>query len=329
MQPEDYEAALKQLQKENRILQKQLERSEADRAKLEHHNRMKEAILKRVIAEVQDAKNILESKNQDLQFTLEELHDMQDQLVESEKMAALGNLVAGVAHEINTPVGTCITLASTLADETKTFLGAIQTGQLKRSILTRYVDIAQESTHLLLSNLNRAAELVQSFKQVAVDQASLEHRTFDLKAYLEEVIVSLSPTLKKYPHEVIIEGDNGIIIDSYPGAIAQVVTNLVNNSLIHAYPSGDTGRLSFKVTRQAEHVLLNYSDDGCGIPEDHLSKVFDPFFTTARHQGGSGLGLHIVYNLMTQNLHGEIEIQSEQGKGTSFRMKLPLFIDAS
>jgi two-component system, NtrC family, sensor kinase len=327
MQLEDYEAALKQLQKENRILQKQLERSETDRAKLEHHNRMKEASLKRVIAEVQDAKNILESKNQDLQLALEELHDMQDQLVESEKMAALGNLVAGVAHEINTPVGTSITLASTLADETKTFLDAIQTGQLKRSILTHYVNIAQESTYLLLSNLNRAAELVQSFKQVAVDQASLEHRTFDLKVYLEEVIVSLSPFLKKYSHEVVVAGDDGIIIDSYPGAIAQLVTNLVNNSLIHAYPGGETGRLSFKVIRQAEHILLNYSDDGCGIPEEHLSKVFDPFFTTARHQGGSGLGLHIVYNLMTQNLHGEIEIQSELGKGTHFKMKLPLSID--
>lgn len=329
MTPETDEATIKQLQKENRILQKKLERSEADRAKLEDNNRKKEALLKRVITEVQASESTLEIKNRDLEQALHDLHQVQDKLVESEKMAALGALVAGVAHEINTPVGTSITLASTLADETKTFVNAIQTGQLKRSVLTQYVNIAQESTYLLLSNLNRAAELVQSFKQVAVDQASLEHRTFDLKAYLEEVITSLSPTLKKYPHEVIVEGDDGIVIDSYPGAIAQLVTNLVTNSLTHAYPNGEIGRLSFKVTLQATHILLDYSDDGCGIPKEHLGKVFEPFFTTARHQGGSGLGLHIVYNLMTQTLHGNIEIQSIEDKGTHFKMKLPLSIDVS
>jgi two-component system, NtrC family, sensor kinase len=323
MNPEDYEAELKQLQKENRILQKKLERSEADRSRVEHQNRMKEVILKRMITEVQDAKNILESRNHDLELALDDLHQTQDKLVESEKMAALGNLVAGVAHEINTPVGTSITLASTLADETQKFLDAVQTGQLKRSILANYANIAQESTYLLLSNLNRAAELVQSFKQVAVDQASLEHRTFDLKAYLDEVIVSLSPSLKKYSHEIIVTGEDGIVIDSYPGAIAQLVTNLINNSFTHAYPTGETGQLSFMITRQPESILLEYSDDGCGIPAEHLSKVFEPFFTTARHQGGSGLGLHIVYNLVTQTLHGEIEIQSEQGEGTSFKIKLP------
>jgi two-component system, NtrC family, sensor kinase len=326
MTPEESEVTIKQLQKENRILQRKLSRSEADRGKLEQNNRMREALLKRVIAEVQESEGILEIKNRDLQQALNDLHQVQDKLIESEKMAALGNLVAGVAHEINTPVGTSITLASTLADETQGFIDAIQEGQLKRSVLAHYIHIAQESTHLILSNLHRAAELVQSFKQVAVDQSHLEQRTFGLKDYLEEVIISLSPYLKRYPHDVIVEGDAEIKIDSYPGAIAQVVTNLVTNSLAHAYPNGGKGQLRFRVKHSEEQIVLEYSDDGCGIPEAHLGKVFEPFFTTARHQGGSGLGLHIVYNLMTQTLQGTIDIDSIQGKGTTFIMKLPTCI---
>jgi two-component system, NtrC family, sensor kinase len=328
MTPEESDLTIKQLQKENRILQRKLERSEADRVKLENNNRMREALLKRVIAEVQESESNLESNNRDLQKALDDLHQVQDQLVESEKMAALGNLVAGVAHEINTPVGNSITLASTLADETQVFLNAIQEGKLKRSALTQYVNIAQESTYLLLSNLQRAAELVQSFKQVAIDQATLEHRSFALKDYLEEVVLSLSPNLKRYSHDVIVEGDPQLMIDSYPGAIAQVVTNLVTNSLTHAYPDGSKGQLRFQISDQGTQILLQYCDDGCGIPETHLSKVFEPFFTTARHQGGSGLGLHIVYNLMTQTLQGSIDIQSMQGKGTTFMLKLPRCIDA-
>ena len=166
------------LEKELRILKKKLARSEDDRARLEQTNRTKEALLKRVICELQDSQIVLERKSMDLEQAFSQLTMMQDQLVEAEKMAALGNLVAGVAHEINTPVGTSITLASTLMDETEQFASAVESGQLKRSRLTNYLNIARESATLILSNLTRAGELVHSFKQIAVDQSSLGQRTF-------------------------------------------------------------------------------------------------------------------------------------------------------
>ena len=221
-------------------------------------------------------------------------------------MAALGTLVAGVAHEINTPVGTGITLASTLADETESLIATIAEGGLLRSQFNTYLEITQDVTNLLLSNLNRAGELVQSFKQVAVDQANLERRTFNVKEYCEEITTSLSPTLKRTPHTLSLMGDPSIYIDSYPGAFAQIITNLMTNSLTHAYPdAGVAGQLCLNIAQQDNLLVLRYEDDGYGIPAANLNKIFEPFFTTARHQGGTGLGLHIVYNLVTQTLQGK------------------------
>lgn len=246
---------------------------------------------------------------------------MKDKLVETEKMAALGSLVAGVAHEINTPVGTSITLASTLMDATRSLLATINTGQLKRSSLNHYLELVQESTSLILNNLHRAGELVQSFKQVAVDQSSLEQRNFRVKPYLEEIMTSLSPQLKS--HTVTISGDDTASIYSYPGALAQVVTNLVTNSLVHGYTEHQSGHLRFNVMQDNNQIVIQYRDDGCGISPDILEKIFEPFFTTAREKGGTGLGLHITYNLVTQKLLGKIAVQSEVGKGTVFTIELP------
>ncbi|MEH1902128.1 MAG: AAA family ATPase [Nostoc sp.] len=272
--------------------------------------------------------NTLEQKvaerTQELSQALEDLKATQKQLVESEKMAALGGLVAGVAHEINTPVGTSITVASTLADETRLFITAVEQGQLKRSFLNNYLEIAKESTDLILSNLNRAGELVQSFKQVAVDQTSLEHRTFVVKQYLEEIVASLNPKLKQASHTLTVTGDETITINSYPGALAQIVTNLIMNSLTHAYQLHESGQLRIQVKQEGERIVIQYSDDGCGIGQENLNKIFEPFFTTARQQGGSGLGLHIVYNLVTQKLQGTIDVYSEVEKGTLFTVTLPL-----
>ncbi|MBN3898660.1 MAG: AAA family ATPase [Nostoc sp. NOS(2021)] len=272
--------------------------------------------------------NTLEQKvaerTQELSQALKDLKATQKQLVESEKMAALGGLVAGVAHEINTPVGTSITVASTLADETRLFITAVEQGQLKRSVLNNYLEIAKESTDLILSNLNRAGELVQSFKQVAVDQTSLEQRTFVVKQYLEEIVTSLNPKLKEASHTLTVTGDETVKIDSYPGALAQIVTNLVMNSLTHAYQLHESGQLHIEVKREGERIVIQYSDDGCGIPQQNLNKIFEPFFTTARQKGGSGLGLHIVYNLVTQKLQGKIDVYSEVEKGTLFTVTLPL-----
>ena len=323
---ETCDTEIHRLEKELRILKKKLERSELDRSRLERTNRNREALLKRVICEVQESQGVLERKSLDLEQAFSQLTMMQDQLVEAEKMASLGNLVAGVAHEINTPVGTSITLASTLMDETQRFAGAIAAGALRRSALTRYLDIAQESTTLILSNLTRAGELVQSFKQIAVDQSSLGQRTFAIKHYLEEVVVSLSPQFKPMLHQMAIQGDETILMHSYPGALAQVVTNLVNNSLIHAYQPGERGQLGFDVTQQNDRIIIGYYDRGCGMPESVLGKIFEPFFTTAREKGGTGLGLHITYNLVTQKLQGTIDVQSEIGQGTQFTITLPLAV---
>jgi two-component system, NtrC family, sensor kinase len=317
---------LQRLTKENRILKKKLERSELDCVRSESIRQKKEALLKTVIAEIQDSRAVLEKKSSDLEKAFNELTLMRDKLVEAEKMAALATLVAGIAHEINTPVGTSITLASTLADETKALGTAVAQGQLKRTDFNNYLEIAIESTALLMANLTRAGELIQSFKQVAVDQVILEHRTFSVKDYLEEVVNSLALHFKKTPLTLNVEGDASIHIDSYPGAIAQVATNLVTNSLTHAFQAGTHGHIRFDVAQYQDAVLIEYSDDGCGIPPENLGKIFDPFFTTAYHQGGTGLGLHIVYNLVTQKLHGRIDVQSAVNQGTQFKILLPLSI---
>ncbi|BAY83364.1 serine/threonine protein kinase with two-component sensor domain [Calothrix parasitica NIES-267] len=271
--------------------------------------------------------NTLEQKvaerTQQLSQALENLRAAQKQLVESEKMAALGILVAGVAHEINTPVGTSITAASTLKDETTTFNNALIEGKLKRSSLNNYLETASESTDLILNNLNRASDLIQSFKQVAVDSSHLEKREFAIKPYIEEISNSLAPKLKNTALSLTVEGENDIDLETYPGALAQIVTNLVINSLNHAYQPGEKGQLRFQITQEQGKVTIQYSDDGCGIPPENLSKIFEPFFTTARNQGGTGLGLHIVYNLVTQKLQGKIDVKSEANLGTIFIIALP------
>lgn len=322
----DAETTIRQLQKQNRILAKQLKRSEADRAKLEDFNRDKESILKRIICELQESQSVLEKKGQDLEQTLHELTLTQSRLVEAEKMAALGALVAGVAHEINTPIGTSITLASTLGDETKDLVKAMAQGSLKRSRFQNYLKVAQNCAALLFINLDRAGQLVQSFKQVAVDQSSLEQRTFLVKPYLMEIITSLSPHFKNTYHQIDLVGDDTITLNSYPGAIAQIVTNLVTNSLTHAYGDGDHGHITLEVCAKEHYILLRYKDDGGGISEQNLSKIFEPFFTTARNRGGTGLGLHIIYNLVTQNLQGQISVSSQPDQGTQFDIKLPVHL---
>jgi signal transduction histidine kinase len=228
-----------------------------------------------------------------------------------------------VAHEINTPVGIGVTAASLLEDKTRVFHELYQSGQMKRSDLEKYLETAGQSSQMILRNLHRAAELIQSFKQVAVDQSSEERRPFAIKTYLDEILLSLHPKLKRTQLTIEVHADENLILDSYPGAFAQIVTNLVMNSLTHAYEPDQPGRLSFNIEQEPERLRFEYADDGRGIPKEHLGKIFDPFFTTKRGQGGSGLGLHIIYNLVTQKLGGTIRCQSEVGRGTRFVIELP------
>jgi two-component system NtrC family sensor kinase len=329
MEIEDYTSKIKNLEKENRILKKKLERSEIDRSKLETTNRNKETLLQRVICDLQEYQSILEKKSNDLEQTLTNLSLMQNKLVEAEKMAALGGLVAGVAHEINTPIGTSITLASTLKDETQLLTALIEAGCLKKSLLNHYLEVASKASSLILSNLNRAGELVHSFKQVAVDQSTSERRSFKVKEYIQEIVLSIFPQFKKNLFKVSITGDDAINLYSYPGALAQVITNLVNNSILHAYLPNQVGNISIDIQHESDLIIIMYSDDGSGINPKIFSKIFDPFFTTARDKGGTGLGLHITYNLVTQKLQGSIDCESEIGKGTLFTVKLPTSVETS
>lgn len=280
--------------------------------------------LQKEIEERQLAEAQLQEKAQQLEQTLQNLKLAETQLIQTEKMAALGGLVAGIAHEINTPIGIGVTAASLLLEKTTAFAERFENGTMKRSELGNFLDIAQQSAQMTFTNLNRAATLIQSFKRVAVDQSSESRRVFNLAAYLDEVLLQLSPTLKATTHRVEVNGDRTLTLNSYPGAFSQIVTNLVMNSLLHAYDAEAAGHIVLSFSQTQNLLRFEYTDDGCGISPEHLGKIFEPFFTTKRGQGGSGLGLHIVYNLVTQKLGGTIHCQSEPETGTNFVIQLPL-----
>jgi len=268
----------------------------------------------------------LDAANLELRETLGQLEQTQAQLVQSGKMAALGDLVAGVAHEINTPVGVGVTAASHLENKTREIVALHKEGRMKRSDLEGYLALCQEAANLIFSNLHRAAELIRSFKQVAVDQSGEGRRTFRVKGYLAEVCLSLRPVLKNTGHRLEISCPEDLELNSYPGAFSQIVTNFITNSLTHAYDEGEVGSLLFEIGLQGGNVLFRYTDDGKGMTKDQVSHAFDPFFTTNREKGGSGLGLHIVYNLVTQKLLGTITCESKPGEGTIFVLLFPAII---
>ncbi|MEZ5469782.1 MAG: two-component regulator propeller domain-containing protein [Lysobacterales bacterium] len=265
----------------------------------------------------------LEQSNTDLKRTLDQLTRAQRQLVESEKLAALGGLVAGVAHEINTPLGVGVTAASHLQQETESLARLMADSRMTRADLDRFIEQARLSSDLVLRNLDRASHLVKSFKQVAVDQSSEQRRVINARDYLGEILLSLHPRIKKTRAKVVIECPEDLTMDTYPGALYQIVVNLVMNSLVHAFDDDTEGQIRIEVQRQDDLVSLEYRDNGKGMPEDIRRRVFEPFFTTRRGSGGSGLGLHIVYNLATQILRGTVSCDSELGQGTSFRFLIP------
>jgi len=271
----------------------------------------------------QTLEELVQQRTSELSQTLEDLKSTQKRLVESEKMTALGGLVAGIAHEINTPIGIGIAAASLLAEKVTKFCEIYSNGQIKRSQLENFLDTAMQSSNMILANLTRAADLIHSFKEVAVDQSSELKRTFHLKNYLEEILTSLTAKLRTTKQTVKVNCDENIILDTYPGVFSQIVTNLVMNSLIHAYEPNDEGVLTFDFQLDDEMLVFEYADNGKGITPENLSKIFEPFFTTKRGQGGTGLGLHIIYNLVSQKLQGTIKCQSQLGKGTNFLIKFP------
>ena len=256
--------------------------------------------------------------------SLERLQQAQRSLVEAEKLAALGGLVAGVAHEINTPVGVVLSSATYLEQETRALEAMFEAETLEVADFRAYLQAARQASQLIHANAVRAADLIRSFKEVAVDQASGERRPFDLRAYLDEVLLSLNPQLRTRAIDITVEGPDALMLDSFPGAISHVITNLVVNSLAHAFPGDRPGRISIHCAAHgSDHVRLIYRDDGIGIPEHLHGKVFEPFFTTRRNDGGSGLGLNIVYNTVNKVLGGTLELASRRGAGVVFTLTLP------
>ena len=265
----------------------------------------------------------LSTANQHLQQSLENLNKAQAQLVQSKKMAALGGLVAGIAHEINTPAGVGITAASHLQAQVEKYQQRYFSGTLTRSDFETFLTIARESSDIVVHNLQRAADLIRSFKQVAVDQSSGEQRLFNLKKYLEEILLSLRPRLKRTGHQVTINCPDDLELYSHPGAFSQIITNFIINSLLHGFENKPAGEIIIDAQHTNDNLVLRYSDNGKGIAEEELKKIFDPFFTTKRGQGGSGLGMHIVHNLVTQLLKGQIHCDSTPGAGVNFTISLP------
>jgi len=253
----------------------------------------------------------------------QEALDARDQLIEAEKMASLGGLVAGVAHEINTPLGIGVTAASHLRERYLLLKEEYDSGSLRKPSLDSFMATCGEATRILESNLQRASALIHGFKQIAVDQSSGDKRRFNMKEYLDELILSMHPEIKKTRLTVELDCDEALWIDSYPGAISQILTNLILNSILHAYDTPAVGTLLIRFRELEDHYELIYSDDGRGIEESVLQMIFEPFFTTRRGQGSSGLGMHICYNLVKQTLAGNIECVSTLTEGTQFTISLP------
>jgi signal transduction histidine kinase len=245
----------------------------------------------------------------------------QSQLMASEKLASLGSMVAGISHEINTPLGVGVTIASSLQVKAREFLHKVELGHLKRSELESFLGDLEESTGLVLSSLNRASELIQNFKQVSVDQSSSRRRAFDLNEYVHEVYSTLHHQVKKKPIKVELNIPEGIRMDSFPGPLGQVLTNLFTNSIVHGLEHQAEGVIRLTAQDDGDHVLIWHRDNGVGIPEEIMQRIFDPFFTSKLGQGGSGLGLSIVNNIVYGILKGHIKVFNEQG--ACFELRLP------
>jgi PAS domain S-box-containing protein len=272
---------------------------------------------KRVEQEMRKAKDAAEA-------TLRNLKETQNSLIEAEKLAALGRLVAGVAHEVNNPVGISLTVASSLERKVAMFSDEVARGNLRRSSLNDFIESGRSASSQLVSNLNRAAELIQSFKQVAADRSYSDQRSFDIADLTDQVVMSLRPGVRKKNLTLTVDCKPNLIMDSYPGPYGQVLTNLFLNSVAHAFPAGEGGEVQIKVKEAGEdHVEVLFSDNGCGMSADIRRRAFDPFFTTRRNEGGTGLGLHIVYSIVTSRLGGRIHLHSAPNEGTRVQMILP------
>jgi two-component system NtrC family sensor kinase len=275
---------------------------------------------------VEERTENLQDAIDELHNTLENLRNTQGQLIESEKLSSLGGMVAGVAHEINTPIGLCITTQSFIKDLFKEMKIRFDNGSISKANFTDFMHSMEESVDILNKNLERAAKLIKSFKHVSEDQAGEALRKFNLGEYLHEILSTLNPKLKTTRHRVSIHCPNDIEIEGFPGAISQVVTNLVMNSLLHGFEGIEQGHITIEAEQQADKIVILYSDDGIGLNKESQAKIFEPFYTTKRGYGGTGLGMHLVYNLVSQALQGTIQLQ-QASHGCAFMITIPKKIE--
>jgi signal transduction histidine kinase len=273
---------------------------------------------------IRKTKDSLEKQNAALNQALTQLQEAQSELVRQEKLASLGQMVAGVAHEINTPLGICVTATSHLVEELKLTKEELAAGQMTEETLNGFFDVVDQSLRIMTTNTQRAAALVRSFKQVAVDQSSDNIRKFNLCKYVGEILLSLQPKLKGRPVKVAVDCPADLEVDSFPGAVSQILTNMVVNSLVHGFERDQPGNITIRARIEDDDmVAFEYGDDGAGMDADTLAKLFDPFFTTKRGSGGSGLGGHILYNLVTGALGGSLRVESSPGKGLQYHLRFP------
>ena len=258
-----------------------------------------------------------------LKVTLENLQNMQEQLIQSEKLASLGKLTAGVAHEINTPLGIAVTSTSSALENTKDIKVDFENNTLTKSAMVKYFRAMEQAAQLNTSSLERVIELLNNFKQVAADQVVGEIREIDLVDYINEIISTLSAEMKRFRVEYHYSGVKDVHISTIPGALAQIITNLVTNSLRHGFENSSSGNITIEIYAEQSNVSLIYKDDGHGMSQEVLQNIFEPFFTTKRHTGGTGLGMNIVYNIICQKLQGNITIDSKPDHGASFHITLP------
>lgn len=303
----ELEAALHENEKINRTLQ----RTQAQMAgEIEQRKQAHEA---------------LQREKDEQKVLIARLEQATDQLVQSEKLASLGSLVAGVAHELNTPLGNSLMVASALGGRIEEFARVVGEGTLRKQALLDFIDYCRNAASLLQRNSQRAAGLIGNFKEVAVDQTSMRRRRFDLRQAIDEILSTLQPKLKYTGHHLEVNVPTGIVLESYPGPIEQIIANLLSNSLLHGFEGITAGTIRIGAALVgADRIALSYADDGIGISAADAKRVFDPFFTTKLGSGGSGLGLYIAYNLATAVLGGDIRLTTAPGQGVLFELSLPL-----
>ncbi|MEH6627566.1 MAG: ATP-binding protein [Motiliproteus sp.] len=317
------------------ILQRHLERSERSlKSKSDDYQRVNNDLQGKVndlVAaqqEIVQLNQVLESRvkerTADLEQSLERVHQTQEQLIQAEKLAALGSMVAGVAHEINTPLGNCVLAASSLKDTVEEVLESVSSGVINKQQFMHNMEQLKTGFELLNTNLNRGADLVGRFKQVAADQSFEERRKFQMAELIEDTLAAMSPRLKRGRCEVEWRCDEDVELDSYPGDFSQILMNLVVNSLIHGFHERPGGRINILVTACSNHMQLEYSDSGDGLSEEACQRLFEPFYTTNRERGGTGLGMAIIHNLISQRLGGSIRLASGIGEGVRFVIRTQL-----